>query len=434
MRTWLTNLFDDLRSGFWFLPSLVIGAAVVVALSMLWLDARMAERVALPAVLTSSAPAARTILSALAGALLTGTSVVFSITMLVLAQTASQYGSRLLRTVADGNVAQVTFGLFLGTSVYCLLVLRTVGQDGGDDFVPHLSVTVGVLGGLVSLFALIYFLHDTASSIQARTVVRSVHADLADAVDRLFPEPLGEADDADREPAADEAPPAEAVRLRDVGLGYLQAVDGESLLTATVERDLVVHLLVAPGAFVTPHTEVAAVVGDGEIDDETLALLRRCFLLGDRRTPRQDVVCAVDELVEVAVRALSPGVNDPFTAITCIDYLGAGLARLATRAAPDHRRLDESGTVRVVAKRVAFPEVLEAAVEPLVRHATGSPSVLQRVAETLAVVAASTDHAEYTTAVHEQADWLVDLSRRHLDDARAVERVESALESITKPS
>lgn len=429
MRTWLTKLWDDLRSGFWFLPTLLIAFAVLLALGMLTIDGRVEEAKSLPIWLQTSPPASRTTMSALAGALLTGASVVFSITMLVLAQTASQYGSRLMRTIADGNRAQITLGLLLGTSVYCLLILRSIRDEDFPMFVPHLSVAAGVLLGLGSLCALIFFLHETSSAMQAQTVARSVYTDLESAIDRLFPNPIEEADPV---PGGERPRMEDAVELMGGGIGYLQAVDSDSLLEVAVAHDLVLQVEVMPGTFVTDVStlaEVSMVDGRqvGELDDDLREQLQDCFLLGVRRTPRQDVVCAVDELVEVAVRALSPGINDPFTAMTCADYLGAALARLVGRHLPERHRRDDSGAIRVVVETVTIPHVFDAAVITFTHHAARTPSVVLRLVETLQTVASRIVREEDADALRSHVEWIRGLAEKRLDDELAIENIRSAV-------
>lgn len=408
MNTWLLNRWDRLRNSLWFVPALALLIAFVAAIVLLRLDAAVRIET-IPALqwATTTGPAARSILSVLAGALVTVAGVVFSITMLTLAQTSSMFGSRLLRSFLNHNATQCTLALFLATSLYCFTVLRTIREvNGGNLFVPHISVSMGLLAGLACLGAFVYFIHHVAWSIQAQAVVRNVAHELMEAIDRIFPEEPKDIENVEQcVPPEAEDDGQDAIRIEAAATGYIQAVDEETLMEVADDADVVIRLLRRPGDFIADGTPIA-VVHPARSDEHLQRRISDCFLAGSRRTPRQDVVCAIYELVEVAVRALSPGVNDPHTALSCIDYLGAALTRLAQRPVPSSIRRDDQGRVRVITAPVTFGEALGAAVDEIRRYGCGSVSVMLRLADALSAVAARTTRSQDRQALLRQVTIL----------------------------
>ena len=352
MQTHLINRWDAVRDSFWFLPALCCVFAAVAAIVCTSLDGRtgrfFADSVPWIAV---SASAARASLSTICSALVSIAGIVFSVMLVTLSITSSQYGSRLLRTFMSDRVTQCTLGVLLGTSLFCLLALAVVRDDPDRTATANVSVIVGLLLAILSIGVLIGFIHHVANLIQAPNVVAAVAADLDQSLNRLFPEHIGE----QKAPRPGQTPNLKQLEagqtLRSIHEGYVQAVDAESLMKLAESNDLFMHLLIKPGEFLERDQKLVeywhsqSVLGIGRDTDRSNAsdgnesLARRineAVIAGRRRTPRQDAECALEELVEVAVRALSPGINDPYTAIACIDHLAATLG--ARRSGPFHCR------------------------------------------------------------------------------------------------
>ncbi|TWT47905.1 hypothetical protein KOR42_41030 [Thalassoglobus neptunius] len=246
---------------------------------------------------------------------------------------------------------------------------------------------VGLIGGMLSFVVFISFINHVAEAIQATNVVKSVAHDLSDAIDRLFPEEIGQSRH-EHDDAADEESDAVSTgsTIRSTKEGYLQAIDGETLLHLARKEDLVIQLRCRPGDFLIKEMPIAAASSVADID-EVNKEINQCFLVGSRRTPRQDVECAILELVEVAVRALSPGINDPQTAIACLNYLGAAVAKLAEREFPDPRRRDKDGKVRVIAFPLRFSSAFSTAFDEIRRHSQNTFSVTVHLVKVIGVLA-----------------------------------------------
>jgi uncharacterized membrane protein len=392
MKTWLLNSWDSLRTNFWFVPSLMVAGSVLLSFLTLWLDHRAGTGpIASAALAYSRGPeGARAILSAVAGSMVTIASLTFSITIVTLQLASSQFGPRLLRGFVRDRGNQVVLGTFIATFTYCLLILRAVNGTEEHEFVPQLSVITAMLLTLASLGVLIYFIHHTSHSIQAETVVDSVGRDLREAIDRLFPERLGEdAAAAERPPSAATLPAGFDAGSRPVPAtesDYLQNVDGERLLGLATERDMVLRVEHRPGRFVVAGQDLVRVWPASRLDDQLAEDIRGAFYFGSRRTLTQDAEFAVDQLVEVAVRALSPGINDPFTAISCLDRLGAALAHLGVRSTPSAYRFDERGQLRVVVDATTMAGLVDAAFHQIRQAARSNAAVTLRLLETIAVI------------------------------------------------
>ncbi len=412
MKARLLNLWDRFRTGFWFVPLLFVVAAVIVAVAMPMVDAAsedwLLDRV--PWIATTTA-AARPTLSVIGGAMITVTGVVFSITVVALSIASSQFGTRTLRNFTDDRVTQVAIGMFVGTSLYCFLVMRSVRELNGSAFVPHLSVAVGVLLAMISIGVLILFIHHVAMAIQAPQILDSLGYDLDGAIDRLFPEKIGEPpkrpDASDGECQAGELP-EEFATVKADRQGYIQGVDGQGLIELAEAHDLVIELDKRPGDFVASDSRVARVWPADKLTDEIAGELNDAIIVGSRRTPRQDIGCSVDEMVEVAVRALSPGINDPFTAINCIDRLSASLGRLAGREVPSAYRCDGEGHLRLVARPATFVEVLDAALADIRRYGRTSTSVSVRLMGALRLILQYVKRHDYREAILRQADRIIE--------------------------
>lgn len=392
MKTWLLGRWDALRGAFWFVPLLMVAGAGGLSFLTLMLDEAAARRgvdLALPWTFSRGPEGSRAILAAVAGSALTIASVCFSVTIVALQQASSQFGPRLLHNFMRDRGNQLVLGTLIAAFTYCLLVLRAVNGTDDGRFVPHLSVTVGLLSGLAGVGVLIYFLHHAAASIQAEHVIAAVGRELHAALDRLYPAHVGKgaAGAGGGEAALPDGFEAGAVAVAAGGSDYLQAVDTDRVMGLAVEHDLVLALDYRPGQFVFAGSPLARVWPAERATDEVTAALRSTFYLGTRRTLLQDAAFAIDQLVEIAVRALSPGVNDPFTAVACVDRLAAGLADFAGRDLPSPHRVDDAGRLRVVANAVTPEGVAGATFHQIRQAARGNAAVTLRLLEVIAAIA-----------------------------------------------
>lgn len=423
----LAHLWESLRTSYWFVPTLMTAGSIGLSFASVHFDGQVTTKWVRTVgwIWAGSPEGARQVLSTIAGSMMTVAGVAFSITIVALTLASSQFGPRLLRSFVRDLGNQIVLGTFVSTFVYCLLVLRTVRGGDGAEFVPYLSVTLGVVFALASLGVLIYFIHHVASAIQAEHLIASVAHELRDAIGHMFPEKMGEPG-----PEAHEIPeeaPAETgaggAAVEASQSGYVQAIDHEELMSIACAEDLVLEILRIPGRFVIEGRALVRVWPPG-VSKTLEDSIRGTFILGRRRTPAQDPEYAVHSLVEIGARALSPGINDPFSAMTCLDWLGAALSELARRKIPSRYRYDDQGRLRVIVDGTDFPEMADAAFNQIRQYGRDSVSVLLRLLDTIAAVAEHVRRTEDRACLRKHADKVVADARETLVNKLDLQEVE----------
>jgi uncharacterized membrane protein len=412
---------EALRTNLWLVPIIEVIAAIALYIVTHVIDraAYPPRSLSLPTWLTfGSADPSRQILATLAAAVITVVGVVFSITIVTLTLASTQFGPRMLRNFIRDRGTQFTLGTFVATFVYATLVLISIGPgSGADAFVPHLSIAISVALVTLSMGVLIYFIHHIATSIQLPEVIASIAGDLSRAIDAETPKTRSSL----------EAGPSVPELLRRMGegggtvlapsSGYLQFVRHRTLIGLAIERGAVIRLLHRPGHFLVGGHPMALVWPPDAADAVTRAL-RRAHITGSNRTLAQDLPFAVDQLVEIAIRALSAAVNDTFTALTCIDWLGDSLCKITTRWHPIRVHRDSHGYVRVITAHVSYERLVERAFEKIRQAGRGMPAVMIRQLEALVKII---DH----TSTEEQRQLLL---------AQAAMILQSSEESVPEPA
>jgi uncharacterized membrane protein len=379
---------------------------------------------------------ARAVLSAIAASMITVAGVAFSVTIVALTLASQQFGPRLLRNFMRDRGNQVVLGTFIATFTYCLIVLRTI-RSGSAEFVPHVSVTIGILLALASLGVLIYFIHHAAVSIQAPEVIAMVAGDIQDGIERLFPEKLAYPAKEQHDDLSEEIAKNFEIRgdfITAGASGYLQSINGDKLMEVAEKNDLVLLLKRRPGDFVVLGGELAKIQPCGRVNHNIANEILGVFIFGTQRTHLQDVEFSIEQLVEVAVRALSPGINDPFTAINCIDRISSALCMLAQRSFPSPLRHGAEGKLRVIARPVTFAGIANAAFDPIRQYGRSSAAVTIRLLEAIATIATCVRREGDRRALLDQALMIERGSReafsQERDRAALDERFKKALEAL----
>jgi uncharacterized membrane protein len=376
MKLFFLKLYDSLTDSFWFVPAVMALMATAAALGLVALDHAIgSEWVKNIGWVWSGGPdGARAVLSVIAGSVMTVVSIVFSLTISTLAQTSSHYGPRVLRNFTSDRGVQFTLGTYIATFVYCLLVLRTVRSVQESTFVPYLSVTVGILFALVSLGVLIFFIHFISQSIQAENLIDDVGRAFQRALPVLFPGEMGQ--DAHRDNLPGVAFWEKSQTVASTQNGYLQRIDEDQVMELAIKHGLQLKLEKRPGDFVAKGAPLFRVLSDAKLSDDTATSLHGCLSLGGHRTPHQDPLYSLQQLVEIAAHALSPGINEPFTALICIDWLEASLRGVANSHLPTAERYDDKGLLRVVVRALTFEEVARTAFDQVRIYGANNPDIL----------------------------------------------------------
>lgn len=420
----LTTLWEGVRMSLWFLPGTLTLCAVLLAWFALSFPLELVERGG-PAWLLSrgSFSDASHLLSSLLTSMITMATLAISITMVVLALAAGQLGPRLIRSFMGDTRAQLALGFLLATIVYLLLVLHMVSGGTREESLPRLAVTVGTLLVLICVFVLLFFVHHLARSIVADTVIQRVGRDLDAAVGQMLPQPR----DACQLAAQHRHPPPldGGAVLSLPGGGYVQAVDYAGLAECAREAGAVIELGFRPGQHLLPHGEHGRVAPASALTQDMRETISGRIVVGSTRTASQDLEFAIRQLVEVAVRALSPGINDPFTAIAAIDRLGVSLVHVMRHGAADGAWCDREGMVRVTGKTTSFRGIVDAAFNQIRQAGAGHPAVLIRILATLARLAEHVRHEEHRNALTDHVAMVFAAGSRAIEEPRDIEAMET---------
>ena len=387
------------RTNLWLVPTLTVTVALVAFAVTQSLD--KADYIGvrrLPSWLDQgSAADARALLAATAGAIITTLGLVLSITVLTLSIATSQFGQRLLQRYMRDKGTQLCIGVFAATFVFTLLTLMSVtSRPHEKEYVPWLSVWVSTMWAICCIGVLVYYINHVAVIIQVNTVVADIAADFHRVIRASY------------EPKERPAPPIPEVSP-DIALvapraGYIQRIDYPGLVLAAAEADGVVRFLCRPGQFVVKGATIAVASCRKRPGRALEQEFGRAVRIGTRRTLFQDAEFAIAQIVDITLRAMSPGINDSTTALTCVDWLGDGLRALAEYPPKDPAHVDSRGTVRVVERINEFERMVAAAFNPIRQVAKTSPALTIRLLNTLAAIAPLMHTTAQKGALYDQVE------------------------------
>lgn len=387
----LSAIRDTLRGSLWFLPSISVVLALVAGTVLAHWRPTLGTFLD-DLVFGGSAEGARSILEVVAQVMITVTALTFSLTVVALQMASAQFSPRVLRGFLTDRGNQLVLATFLGTFAYCLAVLRVVrvGQSGQDELVPELAVTVAILLAFASVGMLVYFIDHLTKQLQVETMMRGIERDTRKAAEQI----LGDSDRADEpgHPMPEIPDDVHVVRAR--RSGYLQRVDAESLARAAEQLDAVIRLRPPVGDHVTEGTTLGWLWSrerGAELSEDPDALdhvVHDHVHLGQERTMNEDVSFGIRQLVDIGVRALSTGMNDPTTAVNAIGHLSSALCSIVRYRPRDRTLMDQEGNLRAAVPQAGFDDHLREATEQLRRYGRDEPAVL------LALLAMLTDVAE----------------------------------------
>ncbi|MBU0556290.1 MAG: DUF2254 domain-containing protein [Alphaproteobacteria bacterium] len=401
----LRSLWLDVNASYWFYPALFTLLAIALAIVTIWLD-RTGQAADLVKLVDAARPeGARNVLNVIAGSMIGVASTVFSITIAAVVYASGNYGPRLLINFMEDRGNQLSLATFIATFVYAVMILRVVREAGESSsdigFVPQLSLVIATGLMLISIGVLVYFLNHVPASIQINSVLEGIGRRLTKEVQDRFPHESNATDPAEVE--GGQTVPATAS-------GYVQIVDFAGLDEIAREQDCRIVLRLRPGDFAHPDIGLVSVLGC-KVDDDLADGIRACFSLAAMRSPAQDIEFLIDELVEIALRALSPGINDPFTAVTAMHWLGAStgeLGRRDLRGGPDNGEYEPD---RVVPLSDDFEHFLRRGFGSMRSAAATSPIAAAQFLECLLGVASAVGSQKRRRALQEEADRLIAQAR-----------------------
>lgn len=427
--------WEKLRTSFWVVPGGMAMLAGVLAylahLGDLWLTTPNVSDLP-PPIFVSTPGTARDVISTLLSSMITMTSLVFSITMVVLTLAASQFGPRLIRSFMSDPRTQVVLGVFVMTSVYCLIILGSIGTaSSGEAQEAFVTVSVALLLTLLSLGVLVLFLHFLARSIVSETVIERV----GEEIDELI---------ADLDPIAEERKGLDAYLPEDYPSvsrffgpsvdGYVEAIDFPLLVEEAERAGVLIGLSFRPGDYVVVDGRGIGVYPGDRCSEQLEQAVLDAIVIGSHRTPNQDPEFSIRHLVEIAVRALSPGINDPYTAVAVVNQLSAALSRLMGRALPDGAMRDGGGTLRVVCGQSTYASLVGVAFNQIRQNAAGKPIILIHLLEAIERIAAHARLEAQREVLRAHVLAISDAAKRDVPDAMdlaaVVARVEAAAAAL----
>lgn len=426
----LKQWWSDINSSLWFVPTLMVVVAMLLAYGLVMIDDGISHDWVseYPLLFGAGADGARGMLSAIASSMITVAGLIFSLTLSTLAQVSSQYTPRLLRNFMRDRANQVVMGFFVGIFVYCLMVLRTI--RGGDEgkFIPSLAVAFGLFLALVSIGMLIFFIHHIASSVQAANIIAGASEETYKSMQKLFPTALGEAADAEEKADLATTDGLHWYPILARTTGYVQGINNESILEFAKKQDGVIRMEHTIGSFVAmgdPLVSVALYQGDEQSlaeTEETIEHLNDQFSIGHQRTLDQDAGFGIRQIVDIALKALSPGINDTTTAIMCIDHLGGLISYLANRQLGSPLRT-AGDRVRVIANSPDFDKYVSTAFDQIRTSGADNVAVHLRTLTAFETVIRRTSSFKRRQIIRRQCERTLQTAEQNLTDTHELQRV-----------
>ncbi len=406
----LLHTWELIRSCFWFIPVVITLLSIAASAAVIEYDSSRGN-IGESSLSGVSVEGMRTLLSVAATSTVTLAGLVFSATLVALTLASSQYGPRLLYNFIRSNISQITFGVLLGNFAYCLIILRTLQEN----FLPHTALFLGFSYTIICLLTFIIFVHHLVRSLSAEYILDSVAAKLDSAIDELFPQDEGAGEQE-----------AEQARLQwdDIDdesflvaqqSGYLQRIDTVNLANLAQQMDARLRVIIRPGQLIVAGDPCIALnMDDEKLEDSTRKSLLQSLIIGSSPTPEQDFEFEIKQLVEVGIRSLSPGINDPFTAIGCIDRLLISMCKVASRKLPKQICYDSEDTPRVLLRPVSFKNLLETAFLQIRSDGSSRPDVIIRLLESMLSLARHVQNDDQMQAVKNLAELIAHDSKETL--------------------
>jgi uncharacterized membrane protein len=431
----LKQFWSNLQSSFWFVPSLIVLSSVVLAAGLIAIDYTTNDLwlSQWPLLFGVGAEGARGMMTTIAGAMMSVVGVTFSMVLVVLVLASSQYSPRILRNFMRSRITQIVLGTFSGIFTYCLVVLCIIRGAVGEEFVPALAVMFGFVLALGGVATLIFFIHHIASSMLASNIISSIADETLAAIDHLFPQDIGQESEKDEyDKVVDSLSKLNWYAVPTEDTGYIQRVDKDALLSFARDRKTVVWMYRGIGDFVVQNTVLVHISLEEPPDGNIISSLQRAFIIGHQRTVEQDAAFGIRQIVDIALKALSPGIVDVTTAVVCVDYLTNILSRLVTREIPSYLRYDDDGELRVIAKGPNFESMLEESFGQIRDIAKGDIVIISRLLSSFQTIASLTNSPRRLRSLNEQVKYTAEEAERTVESSHNRDNIKAQLISVKK--
>lgn len=412
--------FNELKATFWFIPVLIIALSIFLSMGLVGVD----KLVDLPEdwwgnlFFVSSASSGRSILTTISGAMIGAAGTVFSITLVALTLASSQFGPRLIKNFMYVRLNQIVLGSYVSTYLYCLFILNAIKEIDGYTFIPSISIFIAIIIAVLNIVLLIVFIHQIATSIQADSVISDISKVINGQIHELFPKDMGQGkkknDKIDLPMIKSNY--TDSIDIKSTKNGYFQYIDNEMLMEEVCEFKGMLELKFKPGDYLVNGVEIGTLFTNKKVDEEDIEKITHQFVTGDTKNSQQDLEFSILQMVEIASRALSPGVNDPFTAITCIDNLSATLCHLSQVNFPSRFRVDKDNHLRVVMVTLSFEDYLDTSFNQIRQYSAGCTSVILKLMDALITIGKFTNKEEHKKALVKHAKMVLNVGKESLKE------------------
>lgn len=392
----------NIRSSLWFVPGLMIFGSILIAVVLIMVDSNVTREwlISYPLIFGLGAEGSRGVLTAIAGSMLTVAALAFAMTLSTISQASAQYSPRILRNFMKDRINQFVLGYFVSVFAYCLIILVTIRGADEIKFVPSLSVIVSLFLAIGGVIVLIYFIHHIAESLEVTNIVKAIEEETVAVIVKIFPEETEKSNDTeDTEKTNDIAESVHWYRVDSLSNGYIQYADTEGLMNLAVKHDMYLRMEYGIGQFVAEGTNLVSVSNNP--DEDFVNEINANFNIYRYRTIEHDVGYGIRQIVDIALKALSPGINDTTTAIICIDHLAVIVGKIAGRKLPGDTRAKE-GKIRVLVKSPSFRSFLETAFAQIRISGKSNLAIFLRVIKALSIIAEKTKGKEDLEVIEEQ--------------------------------
>ncbi len=428
--------WSELKTTFWFIPVIFILFAIGLALTFAYYDSQITfpNKGIWRYILVGSASSARTILATISAAMIGVAGTVFSITLVALTLASSQFGPRLIRNFMYDRFNQVVLGTYIATFIYCLMVLNTIKETEQFTYIPSFSILFAIMTAVANIILLVFFIHHISVSIQADKVISDISESMSKNISNLFPTLLD--DHQSKSPTHDEDKIKKSYTYKHIieanQSGYVQYIDSKAIISITCKLDMLIQLNLRAGDFVVKKNALGTIYTNNKIDDEQINKIHDLLIIGKTRTPQQDAEYAIHQMVEIAARALSPGVNDPYTAIACIDNLTSTLCYLSAVKFPNKQSSDDKDKLRLIQETLSYEGMLNASFNQIRQYSKGSPSVVIRLMDALLTIDRYIKQPTHKKLVQKHATMVMNMAKEAFIEQNDINDVEVRYSLIMK--
>ena len=427
----------NIRASLWFVPGVMITFSVILAFVLVEIDDVTNNEWLLnyPRFFGLGADGSRGMLTAISSSMLTVAALSFSLTLAALAQASAQYSPRIMRNFMRDRVNQFVLGYFVSVFAYCLVVLRTIRGADEIKFVPSFAVLVGLVSAIGGVIVLIYFIHHIAVSLQVTNIIEHISNETIEAIETLFPQEFAAAaHEEKREDVRQRWKEERWVEIPADEYGYIQYINTESMLEFAEENDLIIKMDRGIGQFVGRGAILASVTHHSEksdviFDDDFNVNVNSFFNINRFRTIEQDIGFGIRQIVDIALKALSPGINDTTTAVNCIDFLGVIIGELIRRNLPVDVRAKD-GDVRVIVHTPAFQGYIETAFDQIRISGKGNQAIFERLIAVFGYIARLTNIEDRIAIIKGQLQLIEEYAMETLDTEYEKEKVANSLKKV----